>query len=344
MAPWTFLRGLTRATVLVVAVLASLGFAADVCHNSTGECDEVGLLQHARRSGHDATVGAAAASECRPACKNGGRCILRSKYCLCNPGWRGEDCSEPTELRPPNRTHRDRGDAETCGLGFTVYPYIQPQLWGSAYDGWETCAGRRQSPINIICTKANIVSGPKLQTDYGTSMERPDHVENNGHALEVPGNFGNLTLGRLVYDTLNVHFHSPSEHTLDFKPAAMEMHIVHQDSRTGKIAVIGIFFDIGAPNACLKRAFSAPAPRAGCEKPIGRFDLSCFDEQLSGPWWSYTGSLTTPPCTEGLSWNVMKKRATISLGQLKVFKTRFVKNARPVQPLNLRQVTYNLVK
>lgn len=273
----------------VVTVLGSPGSVDEICHNSSSECEEVGLLQQV--------------------------------------GW--------------HAAVSQHGSKGQCGMEVKVYPYIQPDLWGTAYDGWEKCAGKQQSPINIVCTQGKPKYGPKLKTSY--SALPSNSVANNGHALNVDGNFGSLQLGSLTYDVQGFHVHTPSENTVDGKHADMELHIVHK-SQTGKLAVVAIFLNIGKPNKCLEKMLSAPAPLAGCDKPIGKMDLSCFQKQLSGPWWSFDGSLTTPPCTEGLKWNVMKKRGTISKEQLEAFKERYQMNARPTQPLHGRKVTYNKIR
>lgn len=249
----------------------------------------------------------------------------------------------PYKPHPHSSDYSNGGNEEECGNGFTSYPYEQPELWGTAYEGWETCGGQQQSPINIVthhCRKTTVL-GPKLKTNYHGSGSDEDYVENNGHALEVEGDFGTLDLSGKIYNVANIHVHSPSEHTINGEPAAMEMHIVHTGSNG--IAVVGILFDLGKENQCLSRVLSTP-PRAGCEKSVGNIDLSCFAKELSGPWWSYSGSLTTPPCSEGLAWQVMQRRATISKAQLKAYRTRYLNNARPTQPLNGRKVTFHKVQ
>lgn len=340
---------------VMVAIAASSHTAAasgsQVCHNTSGECDDVGLLQHGRPLfGHGPGKSASSPpnnGDCNGGCQNGGRCVAHGNYCHCNGGWTGDSCELAEETCPYEPSLHSglytNGGTESCGLGFTVYPYSQPELWGTAYEGWETCGGQQQSPININthqCRKMT-VKGPELNTDYHGSGEEEDYVANNGHALQVDGNFGTLDLNPKTFTVANFHFHSPSEHTENGKPAAMEMHIVHSGSNG--TAVVGIFFDVGKENKCLSKVLSTP-PRAGCEKSIGNIDLNCFSEQLSGPWWSYMGSLTTPPCTEGLFWQVMQRRATISRAQLQAFRTRYIHNARPTQPLHGRKVTYHKIQ
>lgn len=327
--------------LLAFAAGRAAASAVEVCHNGSGECDEVGLLQQVSPVSRQGAGGAPSPL----ACKNGGYSVVNGRYCVCNPGWCGTTCETPEDAAPfrPHPHEQSNGE-ETCGLGFKVYPYEQAKLWGSAYEGWEGCDGQKQSPINIVTRKCHkTVTGGKLQTNYHGSGQPTDYVINNGHALEVDGQFGTLTLSFTKYYASNIHFHSPSEHTVNGRHADMEAHIVHLRGDQPK-AVVAILFDIGKENECLSEVLSAPPPRAGCEKPVDSLDLTCFSHQLSGPWWSYTGSLTTPACTEGLAWQVMERRATISRAQLKAFRTRYLMNARPTQPLNDRKVTFHELK
>jgi len=226
---------------------------------------------------------------------------------------------------------------ELCGLGFTVYPYIQPQLWGHSYEGWEKCAGQSQSPINL--ENATRQTG-RLRENYQRAKNL--RVLNDGHSLKVRGLFGTLRVGCCEIPSIQFHFHTPSEHQVNGKPYDMEMHIVHSGG-AGGTAVVGIFFKVGSvENQCLKSVFWAPAPRAGCDKFIGDIDISCFfDKQWDGQFFQYTGSLTTPPCTEGVQWYVRKTPIIISRAQLDVLQTRYIMNARPVQPLNGRSLHLN---
>jgi carbonic anhydrase len=238
--------------------------------------------------------------------------------------------------RVPQVQKHEEEEAD-CHKDFKVFPYVQAHLWGTSYEGWEQCGGLNQSPINLG-TPTQTVASPKLDVKYHEKLV--PSTMNNGHSVQVEGDFVQLTLGSAEYDSAQFHFHHPSEHQVNGRQAVMEMHIVTKGEHG--VAVIGILFDLGAHNHCLMEALARP-PKAGCEKHVGPTDLHCFHRQLTGPWWSYNGSLTTPPCTEGISWNVMKRRATISWHQLQKFETRFSANARPVQPLNGRNLTLHFV-
>jgi len=205
--------------------------------------------------------------------------------------------------------------------------------------------------------------------DYGKTKLRPK-IFNNGHQLDIGENWGTLTTADdSIFRAKSFHFHSPSEHTVNGKAAVAEMHIVHlpeddvveaaeadddvakdinllatrQSSGDGVPAVVGILFDVGRANECLEEAFSE-LTRASCTRKLKKFNLGkCFRKQLRGDYWFYGGSLTTPPCTEGVEWYVMEKRATISAAQLKLLQSTFLNNARPTQSLNGREVGFHKV-
>lgn len=223
-----------------------------------------------------------------------------------------------------------------CDSNFQVFPYIQPQLWGTAYKGWEQCEGKSQSPIDLR-TKGNVRSGKPLDQDFAAGG-RHLRVKNQGHSLQVDGDFGGVTFNGKRYESLQFHSHHPSEHTVHGRHSQLELHIVNA-AADGSNAVVGIMFNLGLPNKCLEKYLAPPAPRAGCDRKIGTLDLSCFAHQLSGPYWAYNGSLTTPPCTEGVQWIVMQRHATLSLDQLRVMRSVFMLNARPPQPLNDRTLS-----
>jgi carbonic anhydrase len=253
------------------------------------------------------------------------------------------------------------GDAEKCtsssngdglsGWKFTdpemaikVYNYAKPQVW----EPLELCLnGPAQSPMNIITRKTvEVGESEMLNIDYSPLKDRT--VVNTGHNLMVSGKFGTLTLpdGR-SYEADQFHIHAPSEHTFNGRYSAMELHMVHVGANNdgdARYAVVGILLDIGfTPNKCIQKMLDS-VPHFGCEIPIGKVNfMKCFQEQLEGPWYQYRGSFTTPPCTEGVMFQLMKKKATITLSQYQAFKSLAFpdpQNERPLQPINGRIVYY----
>jgi hypothetical protein len=130
---------------------------------------------------------------------------------------------------------------------FAVFPYgdEQERLWGTSYKTWEECDGLKQSPINIVTRKAKVVNVTyPLAQNYGKLHDLD--IANNGHALKVHGNFGNLTIGDQEFTADNIHFHNPGEHKIDGELAIAEMHIVNKNEDGTQFAVIAIQFDVGS--------------------------------------------------------------------------------------------------
>jgi carbonic anhydrase len=201
-------------------------------------------------------------------------------------------------------------------------------------DEWEgVCAvGRMQSPVDIQRT----VRAPldPLRLDYN---EAPLVVKNNGHTLQVDAaGAGGMNVGDTRFQLLQYHLHARSEHTIKGMSADMELHLVHKDS-AGNLAVIGVMLKKGAANPLMK-AILENAPRDNGEKKAtalaNPLDLLPADRG----YYTYPGSLTTPDCSEGLKWIVLKQPVEISESQIAQFKTFYGNNARPVQALNNRIV------
>lgn len=209
-----------------------------------------------------------------------------------------------------------------------------PEHWGELTPDFKTCQlGLEQTPIDL---SNEIKADPgALVFDY---HPLPLTIANNGHTIQVnaaPGS--SCTVGKTKYDLLQFHFHHPSEHLLNGKPLDLECHFVHK-SASGNLAVVGIFFTVGAHNGALQPIFDQMPKDAGAEvKAKGTVDPQALFP-ASRNYFRYMGSLTTPPCSEGITWTVFKEAVQLSPDQLKQFASLFPNNARPVQPKNRRSV------
>lgn len=208
-----------------------------------------------------------------------------------------------------------------------------PEHWDELNADWRMCgSGRNQSPIDLRETiDADL---PELILDW-TNPGITDSV-NNGHAIQAntkPGNY--TTIAGHRYQILQFHFHSPSEHLIAGQSYPMEVHLVHSDE-DGNLAVIGVMFEIGERNALLDQIPSFRSPDQ--PPPDGPVD---FNQLISSrtEYFSYNGSLTTPPCSEGVKWTILKTPITASADQIDRFVDTF-DNAtnRPVQPANARTI------
>ena len=167
---------------------------------------------------------------------------------------------------------------------------------------------------------------------------------NNGHTIQVDYVGANtLTLGSVQYQLVQYHFHGPSEHTVDGKHFPMEMHMVHK-AADGRLAVVGVLIAEGVHNKAFEPLWANLPAQKGARTHFPAIKVN-VDALLPGTRTSYryAGSLTTPPCTEGVSWIVLTNPIQLSAGQIGAF-TRLVKhNNRPVQMLNGRTILTDAV-
>ena len=210
-----------------------------------------------------------------------------------------------------------------------------PGDWGDLKEEYNTCkTGRRQSPIDINWGRKADLEG--LYTPYkATSLD----VLNNGHTIQVNYGAGSIMeIGGKEYDLLQFHFHSPSEHLVQGKPYDMIAHFVHKAS-DGSLAVIGVFLTEGKENALLQKVWDHLPTKAGDHNTVAEVSLNALNLlPANRSYFHYSGSLTTPPCTEGVSWYVMKTPVEISAAQLKQFRGAIDHNVRPAQPLHGRTI------
>ncbi|GAB4497934.1 MAG: carbonic anhydrase family protein [Anaerolineales bacterium] len=211
-----------------------------------------------------------------------------------------------------------------------------PEHWGELDSAYSTCSnGTRQSPIDLSnATKADLAN---IVFNY-----QPSEISilNNGHTVQVSYTAGGyIEVDGARYEVAQFHYHSPSEHTLNGESFPAEIHIVHKNS-AGKLAlVIGILLTEGAENpayqAFLDNLPSQPGPETKLNFPLTAADLLPAVQTTL----RYSGSLTTPPCTEEIAWFVMTTPVELSSAQLQHLESVYNGNNRPVQPLNQRPLT-----
>ncbi len=210
-----------------------------------------------------------------------------------------------------------------------------PEHWGELDPAYAACAkGNHQTPIDIH--NAVDVDLPPLAIAYRTLGTE---VVNNGHTIQVnvtPGS--TLTLNGVVYTLKQFHFHTPSENYIDERAYAMEAHLVHGDEH-GHLAVIAVLFQLGAEDSAIARVFAASPKTADTRRTLASpVDPNALIPEVRD-YYAFTGSLTTPPCTEGVSWIVLKQPLTVSKDEV-AFLERAMHghNNRPIQPLHDRTV------
>ncbi len=210
-----------------------------------------------------------------------------------------------------------------------------PTHWGTLDAAYATClVGKQQSPIDIRHVKAAAL--PAIKFSYQRS---PLKLIDNGHTIQVnyaPGSF--ITWGAERYELVQFHFHHPAEEEVFGKSYPMVAHLVHKNS-AGKLAVVAVLLTEGQANAVIENLWKSLPTEKGKEVAPDNASVD-VDELLPATqgYFTFAGSLTTPPCTEGVTWFVLKTPVQISKEQIAAFGAKYPHNARPVQPVNGRAI------
>ncbi|WP_309715260.1 carbonic anhydrase family protein [Armatimonas sp.] len=226
------------------------------------------------------------------------------------------------------------GVSPVLGTHWTYEGEEGPRHWAELAPDFAPCSdGHIQSPIDLI--KPTLTDLTNLKFFYQPSRL---NAVNNGHTIQQTYDAGSyIELDGVRYDLLQFHFHSPSEHTINGHYAEAEVHLVHK-SADGKLAVVGIMIEKGAENAAIK-VISDRYSDLALSGPIVASSVTLNATALlptGQKTFRYEGSLTTPPCTEGVKWNVMVDPIHMSSAQLEGMKHLHEANNRPLQSLNGR--------
>ncbi len=210
-----------------------------------------------------------------------------------------------------------------------------PEYWGELKKDYAACSeGKSQSPIDI--TKATKGKLSKIIFNYKPTKL---NILNNGHTVQVDYDKGSyIKVGGEKYRLLQFHFHTPSEHTVDGKSFGMEMHLVHKSNKGG-LAVVGVLLEKGAENSAFKTMWGNLPEKVNQKKSV-KVSVNAADLIPDNKaYYAYSGSLTTPPCSEGVKWHVLKTSLEMSEEQIDTIHSIIHDNNRPVQPLNSRKLT-----
>jgi carbonic anhydrase len=210
--------------------------------------------------------------------------------------------------------------------------------WGKLDPAYKACSqGHEQSPVDIRTARLN----KKLQPIEFHYMGGPVTLENNGHTVIVhvdPGSY--IIAGGVRYELVQFHFHHPGEEAVKGKITDMNIHLVHK-SADGKLAVVAIRLAedrTTPPNAVLATLWQHLPTKAGTSEKIADMVNPGGLLPADRGYWTYTGSLTAPPCTEGVRWFIFEQEMTLSRDQLRAFATLFKVNSRALQDLHGRRV------
>ncbi|CAO2207084.1 unnamed protein product [Urochloa humidicola] len=222
-----------------------------------------------------------------------------------------------------------------------------PDHWGEIKAAWATCSnGRTQSPIDLSVDRSN-PDRSLGYLDYSYRLVEASIV-NRGHdiMLRFGGDAGRLVINGTAYYLKQLHWHTPSEHAIDGRRYDMEMHLVHQNAAGKKTAVVGVLYKKSIfPDPFLRTlepAIRRVKDMQDREEPVGVVDPNGA-RATGSVYYRYMGSLTTPPCTEGVVWTVFEKPRRVAGYQLELLKEAvddgYEKNARPLQDVNNRDIS-----
>ncbi|PIN21462.1 Carbonic anhydrase [Handroanthus impetiginosus] len=221
-----------------------------------------------------------------------------------------------------------------------------PKKWGLLKEEWAACNnGTMQSPIDMSNERVKIISKTEKR-NYRASNAT---IKNRGHDIQIEwfGNAGSTFINGTEYPLRYAHWHSPSEHTIHGRRYDMELHLVHRNTDPNvknNIAVVGVLYKIGKPDKFLSQLMtniSSMMDKEQEERNLGMVDPNDI-KMRNKRYYRYMGSLTVPPCTEGVIWTINKKVRTVSRDQVKLLREAVhdsaEENARPLQPKHSRDV------
>jgi carbonic anhydrase len=212
-----------------------------------------------------------------------------------------------------------------------------PAKWGTLEHDYGSCAlGKVQSPIDIRDDDVRKADLPAIDFEYKPSKLS---IIDNGHTIQVNyarGSF--ITVNGRRYELVQFHFHKPSEEEINDKAYDMVAHLVHRDTE-GKLAVVAVLLTSGRANPLIDTLWSHLPQDRNTEHAVDAVNINAADLlSESGAYYTFAGSLTTPPCTEGVTWFVLRSPQSVSEAQVARFAAVYPMNARPVQPLNGRVI------
>jgi len=281
--------------------------------------------------------------------------VILMIFCLalgltsCNSGKvKKVSTSQPDSSAKAKDSHAETESARP--IHWTYSGEDGPGHWASLSPVYAACGqGHSQSPVDF---GVSVIHGKvNMELDYKTTSlniahnEMVDDIVDNGHTIQITAQPGSvLKLGDKVYHLKQLHFHTPSEHTLDGKHLPMEMHMVHQ-SDDGKLAVLGVLIEEGTANKNIEKIIPYLPNAPGESKHLADVHIELnLQIPANREAYHYTGSLTTPPCSENVEWLVLREKLKFSAEQIKAFSSRMHNNSRPVQPLYGRKILVDKLK
>ncbi|WP_415228719.1 carbonic anhydrase [Psychromonas sp.] len=209
-----------------------------------------------------------------------------------------------------------------------------PDHWAKLSPDNFSCSASNQSPVNLTGFIEADLTPIKFNYKAGGN-----EIVNNGHTVQINYQSGSsINIDGREFDLLQVHFHAPSENQIDGKSYPLEAHLVHAD-KAGNLVVVAVMFEEKAENATLADAWQQMPEHAGDKYSLNKpFNIDGI-LPTNRDYYRFNGSLTTPPCSEGVRWLVLKESVAVSAKQVKAFSSALTgPNNRPVQATNARLI------
>jgi carbonic anhydrase len=248
-------------------------------------------------------------------------------------------CGTVTVLMFGGFEAQDREHEQYVSPWRTPWTYKDAAHWSDLDPQYAVCnTGKQQSPINI--QNAQAAKLPPLRFQSKTAPVRT--VINNRYTIRVnyrPGNGNFLLAGDRRYELTQFHFHHPSEEYIDGKSRPMEVHLMYQ-AGDGSVAGVTVLVQPGSANSTVRKIWEH-MPKAEGQEQVAGVEISpagLLPPEQVRDYYTYMGSVTAPPCTEGVLWFVLKRPLQMSAQQIHQFAQLFPDDARPLQPLNGRVV------
>ena len=236
---------------------------------------------------------------------------------------------------PKSADHATEADAQS-GAVVTKWTYdgaTGPDHWAQLGGAAALCgSGQRQSPVDITGQPQQRFSRIKLNYNSVTAT-----IQNTGKTVRIaPQDGGSIDLDGTPYTLKYIDFHSPSEHAIAGHHATMESQFVHEDAKGDKL-IVAVLYDVGVADPMLGSLWTYLPPDPGQPLPLSDLLINAQDLQpATNDFYVYSGSLTTPPCTEGVTWMIYSSPLSVSAEQADAFERLIGPNARPVQPQDNR--------
>ncbi|MCK5725639.1 MAG: carbonic anhydrase family protein [Thiotrichaceae bacterium] len=230
--------------------------------------------------------------------------------------------------------------ADTSGKEWSYSGANGPEHWGKLAAEFSQCgAGKNQSPVNIDPPKVMDANQEDIALNY--TMLMGDVIKNTGHTIQVDmRSGGSMMVDGKSFKLKQFHFHTPSENTVFKRHFPMEAHFVHQNE-AGELAVMAMMFKPGKADKTVAKLWESLPMKKGDSAKLSSNALKAIEsESKLSKYYRFNGSLTTPPCTEGVRWIMLETPMTVSEEQIKALQGALKHpNNRPVQDLNARIIT-----